>query len=107
MTKEDFTFLMQVRLMKDDNINGLYEEFKVQSWSFRAFEKHVQLRKYKLDKRAFVFIFYVSESAIGKMVKMLEKVDNWNKMANQNIVTFDHCAMNVFPDLKIKPQKQE
>lgn len=102
MTKEDVKFLLQIRNMPEENLNGLYDNFKQESWSFRAFEQHVLLREYKLCKRAFIFLFYVAESAIGKMVKYLATIDDYAKKHNKKEISFDDCAMRIFTDLKIE-----
>lgn len=97
-SKDEFEMLLNIGIISDGDFNGMYTAIQEEdgAWSLTAFDKHCELSGIYLDKRARFVVFYVCESAIGKMVKALNKITDYCETKGINKVTYETFYQKIF-----------
>ena len=97
-SKDEFEMLVKIAIMSDSDFNEMYSAIQEEdgAWSLTAFDKHCELSGIYIDKRARFIIFYVCESAIGKMVKALKIITDYCETEGINKVTYETFYQKIF-----------
>lgn len=78
---ETLKFLINLQEAETERIDKIYSGMIEESggWVLKAFDNHLKLRMYTIDKNVKILLLYIANGAIGTMITLLQEIDEWQK----------------------------
>lgn len=79
LDKETIEMFVRLQTASPALLDKLYQAMQEEDggWVLKAFDKHLGLRPFTIEKNVRILMCYMADGAIGKMVDLLVEVDAW------------------------------